>query len=288
MPRQVRHPRHHVFRDQPGQHLDRTPAATAKPTTLPIATSTRPSVKNCAASRTGEAPSAPRTAISRLRLSERTNSKLDTFTHAISSSNPAPPSSASRIGRMSPTNGSDSEITLAPWPRFESGYCLSSCFAIALAIRLRRLDRHSVFQPRNTIQAVATAPHVARIIGMQRRPRSLHSLAAKNEISAAARRSSSSAPRSTRPSRRSHFFVRQTASATPNNSACTVLARSACLRLYRSHGPAWASPPASERIHRSPAPPAPAPFPSACAADSPSRYIRPVNAKTLFMRFQSR
>jgi hypothetical protein len=75
-----------------------------------------------------DAPNAPRTAISRRRLSARTSNRLDTFTHAISSSNPAPalqaPAESAGYPRQShPTSG----ITLALLPRFESGYCLSSC-----------------------------------------------------------------------------------------------------------------------------------------------------------------
>jgi hypothetical protein len=62
-----------------------------------------PSVTNCCTSRAYVAPSAPRTAISRLRLSERTSTRLATLTHAISNSRAAPPSSVSRMGRTSPT-----------------------------------------------------------------------------------------------------------------------------------------------------------------------------------------
>ena len=75
----------------------------ARPETLPAATSTKPSVINCWRIRPGDAPSELRTAISFLRLSERTSNRLATFTLAINSSNPAPVSSTSRIGRTSPT-----------------------------------------------------------------------------------------------------------------------------------------------------------------------------------------
>ena len=47
-------------------------------------------------------PSAPRTAISRLRFSARTRSRLETFTQAMTEK-PAPAKGMSRIGRMSPT-----------------------------------------------------------------------------------------------------------------------------------------------------------------------------------------
>ena len=105
--------------------------ANIRPTELPAATSVSASVTSCRERRARDAPSALRTAISRRRLSARTNSRLDTLTHAISSSNPAPPSSTSRMGLMSAAMNDDRDTTLAAWARFESGYCFSNCSAIA-------------------------------------------------------------------------------------------------------------------------------------------------------------
>ena len=105
--------------------------ATASPSRPPAKASASPSVVNCRISRMRDAPSAPRTAISRLRLSDRTSNRLDTFTQAITSSNPAPPRSAKKIGRTSFTNTSESGFTQAPWPRLSSGYWISNCRAIA-------------------------------------------------------------------------------------------------------------------------------------------------------------
>ena len=79
-----------------------------------MATSTTASVTICAMSRALEAPSALRTASSRLRPSERTSSRLDTLTQPIASSRPAPPSSTSSSGRTSPTIRRDSGWTNAP------------------------------------------------------------------------------------------------------------------------------------------------------------------------------
>jgi hypothetical protein len=84
----------------PQQARQITPAT---PSTLATATSVSPSVTNCRSRRAREAPRAPRTTISRLRLSDRTSSRLATFTVAMSSSSADPPRSASRIGRVSPT-----------------------------------------------------------------------------------------------------------------------------------------------------------------------------------------
>jgi len=73
-----------------------------------------------------EAPSAPRTAISRRRPSALTSTRPATFTAAMSSSSAAPPVSVSRIGRTRPTMTSLSSTTTLAWPRFESGYNCSS------------------------------------------------------------------------------------------------------------------------------------------------------------------
>ena len=88
--------------------------AAARPSALPADASTSPSVTNWPIRRARDAPSELRTAISLLRLSERTSSRLDTFTAAINSSRPAPPSSTRRIGRISPTMTSFSGATAAP------------------------------------------------------------------------------------------------------------------------------------------------------------------------------
>jgi hypothetical protein len=71
-----------------------------------------------------------RTAISRRRLSDRTSSRLATFTVAMMSSSPAPLSKTISIGRILPTITSVSGTTAAPWPLLESGYSFSSCCAM--------------------------------------------------------------------------------------------------------------------------------------------------------------
>ena len=63
----------------------------AMPTILPAKTSTIPSVMNWRTNLPFDAPRALRTASSRPRLSERTSTRLATFTHPISRSSPAPP-----------------------------------------------------------------------------------------------------------------------------------------------------------------------------------------------------
>ena len=61
-----------------------------RPSSPPATTSTVASVTNWPMRREREAPSAPRTASSRFRASERTSSRLTTFTQAINSSSAAP------------------------------------------------------------------------------------------------------------------------------------------------------------------------------------------------------
>ncbi len=79
-----------------------------------------------------DAPSALRTAISRLRASDRTSTRLAIFTHEMNSSNAAPLKSTKRIGRIFPTITSVSGDKAAPCPRFVSGNCFSSCSAISV------------------------------------------------------------------------------------------------------------------------------------------------------------
>ena len=83
------------------------------PQKVPMKASKNPSVTNCRTSRANVAPSAPRTAISRLRLSERTKTRLPTFTQAMISRRKVPPRSMRSIGRMSPVIISFSGTTLA-------------------------------------------------------------------------------------------------------------------------------------------------------------------------------
>ena len=70
--------------------------ASTTPAVHPRPASSKPSVTNCRTKRAGVAPRAPRTAVSRLRLSARTSIRLATFTQAISSSRPAPSTITSR------------------------------------------------------------------------------------------------------------------------------------------------------------------------------------------------
>ena len=71
----------------------------ATPTTLPAQTSTIPSVMNWRTSLPFDTPRALRTASSRPRLSERTSTRLATFTHPISRSSPAPDNSTNSTGQ---------------------------------------------------------------------------------------------------------------------------------------------------------------------------------------------
>ena len=104
------------------------PAARPTPSSVPPMTSTEPSARNWRTSRPRSAPSARRTAISRVRLSERTRSRLATFTPRDEEQQrrPTEEQEQHRDGRSRRSFRSGS-TRLAPWPRFESGYCCSSC-----------------------------------------------------------------------------------------------------------------------------------------------------------------
>ncbi len=178
------------FGDKPRQHLDRSHRPAVTPSRLPAATSTSPSVNNCAASRAGDAPRAPRTAISRFRLSERTSSRLETFTHAISNSKPAPPSSASRIGRHVPDNRLIERNHARALAAVRVRILPLQLFRNRRHIGLRGLHRDSVFQPRHSIQAVAAAPRVRTDRRDAAPPRSPRFPSAQTENSPEARQSS--------------------------------------------------------------------------------------------------
>ena len=94
-------------------------------------TNSTPSATNCPISRPTDAPSTPRSTVSRFRLSALTNSRLATFTYAMSSSRPAPLDKTSRVGRMSPVMASRSGTNRALRPLLVSGYSFSSRAAIA-------------------------------------------------------------------------------------------------------------------------------------------------------------
>ena len=145
-------------------------SASPTPSAQPMLASSMPSVMNCRTSRRGDAPSAPRTAISRLRVSDRTSSRLATFTLAISSSNAAPHNSTSSIGRMSPTITSVSGIRNAAWSRFESGYCFSSCLAIASMSSIAASNVTPSLSRAMPTQAVAAAAN-SRAFEFPRNPR---------------------------------------------------------------------------------------------------------------------
>ena len=108
------------------------PAATIPPARLPNMASKSPSHTNCHTSRAGVAPKAALRATSRLRLSDRTSTRLATLTQAIKKRRRAPPMSVRRTGRTSPTMISERGTTLALRLRPVIPYCPWSCFAIAV------------------------------------------------------------------------------------------------------------------------------------------------------------
>ena len=96
-------------------------AAITKPSPPPASASSMLSVRSCRTILPRPAPSAARTANSRLRPIERARRRLATFTHAIKSTNPTAASNTSSSRRTSPTSCSLSGMSVAPIPLSESG-----------------------------------------------------------------------------------------------------------------------------------------------------------------------
>ena len=105
-------------------------SARISPIELATMTRTRPSIANNAIKRAGDAPSASRTAISRLRDAERASNRLELLIAAIKNSSNAPPSKARSIGRMSPVMTWLSGTATMASSRSGSGYSSCSCCAI--------------------------------------------------------------------------------------------------------------------------------------------------------------
>ena len=72
--------------------------ASAIPPAAPASPSSTLSTMNCRTSRARDAPSATRTAISRVRADALTSSRLVMFAHAMSSTNPTAPISVNSTG----------------------------------------------------------------------------------------------------------------------------------------------------------------------------------------------
>ena len=134
------------------------------------ATKTNPSVMNCRMSRPGPAPNAPRTAISRLRLSERTSSRLATLTQAMISNRSAPPSRSRRIGRMSPSMLSLKRQHGSTLTVVGIGILRRQLLRYRVEVRLRGRNRDAIFQPRDADQVVTAPPLFAAADWLQRRP----------------------------------------------------------------------------------------------------------------------
>ena len=84
------------------------PAARARPSIAPSSDSTTLSVSSCRTRRSGAAPIAVRTAISRSRASPRTRSRFATLAHAINNRKPTAPVSSHIAGRTPPRISSSS------------------------------------------------------------------------------------------------------------------------------------------------------------------------------------
>ena len=90
----------------------RLAAAASKPAIPASAPTNTLSDNNCCINRPEEAPSAPRTAISRSRPAARASIRLATLAQAISRIKTTAPNSSSRRGRVAPTSDSSSGTTV--------------------------------------------------------------------------------------------------------------------------------------------------------------------------------
>ena len=101
------------------------------PAAPPMRARARLSTNRSLAMRLRVAPIARRIAISRCRTAPRASSRLATFAHATSSTNPTAAASNRRAGLTGPTTGSCKGSTVAPTPAFDSGCASSSACACA-------------------------------------------------------------------------------------------------------------------------------------------------------------
>ena len=108
------HSRQRVRRDQTGSTSRRPNTTAPSRSPGPGRRGRRIRSTNCATTRPDDAPSALRTASSRLRLSDRTTSRPATLRLAMTISSAAPPSSSHRMGRTLPTTTSVRSTTVAP------------------------------------------------------------------------------------------------------------------------------------------------------------------------------
>ena len=109
------------------QKASRVPPAPA------TSASSRLSVINCLTIRPRPAPSAVRTAISRVRVVALPRSSVAVLAHAISSTTPTTPHRRYSVRRTSPTSSSCRRTAVTPRPLLLSGYCCSRRAAIVVS-----------------------------------------------------------------------------------------------------------------------------------------------------------
>jgi hypothetical protein len=181
-PAQKRHADHHVFeisRSIPSfRHTQGQAQRAAR------RNQRRPSVTNCRLSRCAMRPArrAPQSRAAALRAHQQQARNI----HAGNQQQqPAPPSSTSRIGRMSPTIAPTAE-SRSRWPRFESGYCFSKLRRdrLHLASALAPSRRPSACRRHQRLWQLRRFSHSASAAAAPRTP---HCRAAQIESRAAAR-----------------------------------------------------------------------------------------------------
>ena len=112
----------------------RIAAPTPMPSIPPSTASTRLSVSSCLMMRPRAAPSADRTAISRVRAAARASSRLATFAQHRSSTKPTTPSrNIDVVAKSLPTMPARTGSTITPVPLFASGYACASRSAMTFS-----------------------------------------------------------------------------------------------------------------------------------------------------------
>ena len=126
-----------------------TAAPSASPAVPPTAASSRLSVSSCRKSCRRLAPSAARTASSRVRPTPRASSRFATFAHAMSSTNPTTPANTSDVVlRSLPTSALCKGSIVTPQPLLVDGEMRAMPAAIeAISARARSMEMPDFNRP---------------------------------------------------------------------------------------------------------------------------------------------
>ena len=136
----------------------RIAAPTPMPSVPPRTASTRLSVSSCLMMRPRAAPSADRTAISRVRAVARASSRLATFAQHRSSTKPTTPSrNIDVVCQIPPDDAGADRLDDHAGALVRFGICVREPVGNDVQLGLRRLDRHTRLQPRDDLEGARGA-----------------------------------------------------------------------------------------------------------------------------------